>query len=118
MIPQPASPPTLRIAQEPPTFAWLIRLNGPQRGEIYAIPGAGLTIGRAPDNDLVLEDETVSRHHARLLVESSLGRAQVYIQDLASINGVLVNGQSVVRHLLEDEDRVLVGETLFVFKQL
>ncbi len=118
MIPQPVSPPTLRIAHEPPTFAWLIRLNGPQRGDIYAIPASGLTIGRAPDNDLVLGDETVSRHHARLLVESSLGRSQVYIQDLASVNGVLVNSQSVVRQLLEDEDRILIGETLFVFKQL
>jgi pSer/pThr/pTyr-binding forkhead associated (FHA) protein len=93
-------------------------LNGPRRGKLYRIKRQGLTIGRAEDNDIILEDETVSRHHARLLVEMGIGRPQVYIQDLASVNGVLVNGERVVRRLLEDEDRIAIGETLFAFKHL
>ncbi len=113
-----SSPSTVLLSPEAPTLAWLVVLNGPRRGKLYRIKKSGLTIGRAADNDLVLEDETVSRHHARLLVESGIGRPQVYIQDLASVNGVFVNGERVVRRLLEDEDRIAIGETLLVFKHL
>ena len=116
--PHPKSPSTILISNDSPTLAWLVVLNGPRRGKLYRIKRNGVTIGRAEDNDIVLEDETVSRHHARLLVEMGIGRPQVYIQDLASVNGVYVNGERVVRRLLEDEDRIAIGETLFAFKHL
>ena len=112
------SPSTILLTEDTPVLAWLIILNGPRRGQLYRIHRQGTTIGRARDNDIVLEDETVSRHHARLLVESGIGRPQVYIQDLSSVNGVLVNGERIVRRLLEDGDRVTIGETQFVFKHL
>ncbi len=112
------SPSTLLLSDETPTLAWLVVLTSPRRGKLYRIKSSGLTIGRAADNDIILEDETVSRHHARLLVESGIGRPQVYIQDLASVNGVFVNGERVVRRLLQDEDRIAIGETIFVFKHL
>ncbi len=112
------SPSTILLTDESPTLTWLVVLNGPRRGKLYRIKKSGLTIGRAEDNDIILEDETVSRHHARLLVESGIGRAQVYIQDLASVNGVFVNDERVVRKLLEDEDRITIGATIFAFKHL
>ncbi len=112
------SPSTILISDESPTLAWLVVLNPPRRGKLYRIKKSGLTIGRAEDNDIVLDDETVSRHHARLLVESGIGRPQVYIQDLASVNGVFVNGERIVRRLLEDEDRIAIGGTLLAFKHL
>ncbi len=112
------SPSTILLTDESPTLTWLVVLNGPRRGKLYRIKKSGLTIGRAEDNDIILEDETVSRHHARLLVESGIGRVQVYIQDLASVNGVFVNDERVVRKLLEDEDRITIGATIFAFKHL
>jgi len=112
------SPSTILLSEETPTLAWLIILDPPHRGKLYRIKSSGVTIGRAEDNDIVLEDETVSRHHARVLVESGIGRPQVYIQDLASVNGVFVNGERVTRRLIEDEDRITIGETRFVFKHL
>jgi pSer/pThr/pTyr-binding forkhead associated (FHA) protein len=66
----------------------------------------------------MLDDETVSRHHARLLVEPGIGNPQIYIQDLASANGVFVNGERIVRQLLHDEDRIAIGKTVFAFKHL
>jgi len=109
---------TLLLPDESPTFSWLVTLSGKQRGQLHRIKRIGVTIGRERDNDIVLADETVSRHHARLLVEPGIGNPQIYIQDLASANGVSVNGVRVVRQLLEDEDRIIIGETTFAFKQL
>ncbi len=109
---------TLLLPDESPTFSWLVILNGQHRGRLHRIKRAGITIGRERDNDIVLVDETVSRHHARLLVEPGIGNPQIYIQDLASANGTSVNGERIVRHLLEDEDRIVIGETIFAFKQL
>jgi hypothetical protein len=49
------------------------------------------TIGRAADNDVVLDDPTVSNHHARL----SWSGAALVIEDLSSANGTFVDGQAV-----------------------
>ena len=52
------------------------------------VPGASvLTIGRAPDNDIVLDDVRVSSHHARLIVSN----ASAWIEDVGSANGTFVN---------------------------
>ncbi len=109
---------TLLLPDESPTLSWLVALNAPRRGKLYRIKKNGMTIGRADDNDIILDDETVSRHHARLLVEPGIGYPQIYIQDLASVNGVLVNGERVVRQLLHDEDHIAIGNVKFAFKHL
>ena len=109
---------TLLLPDEFPTLAWLVALNLPRRGKLYRIKHAGLTIGREEDNDVTLLDEAISRHHARLLVESGIGAPQVYIQDLSSVNGVFVNGKRISRQLLQDEDRIAIGSARFVFKHL
>jgi len=114
--PTPAE--TLLISDESPTMSWLAALSSTRRGKLYRVNKVGLTIGRAEDNDIVLDDETVSRHHARLVVEPGIGMPQVYIQDTASVNGVFVNGERIVRQLLQDEDRIAVGDIVFAFKQL
>jgi pSer/pThr/pTyr-binding forkhead associated (FHA) protein len=109
---------TLLLPDESPTLSWLVALNAPRRGKLYRIKRGGMTLGRAEDNDIMLDDETVSRHHARLLVEPGIGNPQIYIQDLASANGVFVNGERIVRQLLHDEDRIAIGKTVFAFKHL
>jgi len=45
-------------------------------------------------------------------------KLQFYVQDLASANGTFVNGLRVVRQVLHDEDRIVVGQATLVFKQL
>ena len=49
-------------------------------------------IGRAPESDIVIDDEEISRHHARLVVADGM----LYVEDLGSRNGVLLDGQPVV----------------------
>ena len=56
------------------------------------LPVKALRIGRAPDNDVVLSDLKVSRHHAEVR-RSPTGRYEIV--DLGSHNGTYVNGQRV-----------------------
>lgn len=48
-----------------------------------------LNVGRTPDNDLVLEDQQVSRHHAEIRVE----RDVVLLTDVGSTNGTFIDGE-------------------------
>lgn len=80
------SPANLEIVQ--PARAPLVA------GEVILLRGA-LTIGREPDNDLVVDEETVSSRHARLLPRDG----RWWIEDLGSTNGTLVNDAQVVGSL-------------------
>ena len=92
----------------------------------YVVPGAvglfqlktsGITVGRSSENDIVIDDEGTSRHHARLFADDGPVRPQFFVQDLASANGTFVNEERIARTALVDEDRVTFGGTLFAFKQ-
>src|SRR6478752_4797952 len=65
----------------------------------------GLTVGRATDNDLVLRDERVSRHHARI----GGRRGTLVFTDLGSTNGSEVNGTRVNEVVLGAGDRIRLG---------
>ncbi len=74
-----------------------------------AIPDLGLTIGRAPENRIVLDKQqfpTVSGTHARVSVEDGVP----VIEDLGSKNGTLVNGEHIRRESLVSGDIVEIGE--------
>jgi hypothetical protein len=72
--------------------------------------GTSLTIGRAADNDLVVADGRVSRHHARV----SGRRGTLVYTDLGSTNGSRVNGAPVGELVLGAGDRIEVGDTVLV----
>ncbi len=63
------------------------------------------SMGRGLDNDVVVEDTRVSRHHARL----SLGPRGWEITDLASTNGTFVNGRQIKQHAVESGDTLSLG---------
>ncbi|MFF4650155.1 FHA domain-containing protein [Streptomyces sp. NPDC001380] len=67
-------------------------------------------IGRSLDNDLVVSDLGVSRHHAEL---RQLADGRYEIVDLDSHNGTYVNGQPVQRHVMGPEDILGVGHSVF-----
>lgn len=83
-------------------------------GKTWEIPldRETLTIGRSPDNDLVLNRQSVSRRHARV---ERRGDTFV-IQDLQSGNGTLVAGRRVDKHLLKDGDAIQIGDARLVYK--
>jgi hypothetical protein len=72
-----------------------------------------VTVGRDPDNDVVLDDRRVSRRHAEIRLR--LGRYTLY--DLQSTNGTFVNGRRVAEVVLGDGDRILIGGTELVIQQ-
>jgi len=78
----------------------------------YAV-GAGVTIGRLPDNAVIIDNPAVSGHHARVFEEGH----RVILEDLRSTNGTFVNGRPVTRHVLQHRDEVLIGKHQLVFDQ-
>jgi diguanylate cyclase (GGDEF)-like protein len=79
---------------------------------IVALGHERVTVGRDPDNGLVLEGPDVSRRHCALEPQPGGGHAVV---DLGSTNGVLVNDRRVTRVGLERFDRLRVGEHDLVY---
>jgi hypothetical protein len=77
---------------------------------IHEFDGSGLTIGRAADNDLVIPDSRVSRHHARVVGR----RGTLVYADLGSTNGSRVNGVPVGELVLGAGDRIEMGDTVIV----
>jgi len=93
--------------------AALVGITGAFAGTRILIDKPTLTIGRGLDNDLVLEDQRVSRHHAEL----QLVGGKVRILDLKSTNGTWVNGKRVAEYVLSHGDTVSVGGLEFLFEE-
>jgi hypothetical protein len=80
----------------------LIILNGESSGTQLDLHDGTLTVGRESDNTMVIDDATISRHHAELLVFSP----EIIVRDLNSTNGTLVHD----RWLTEAQCQVLSGQ--------
>jgi len=83
------------------------------------VPGATLTIGRAKENDIVLNDRRVSRHHAHIDADG-VGFKVVdgYFEDgvlKRSVNHVFVNGSPMLEKPLSQGDTVVIGESRIEF---
>lgn len=88
-----------------------LEVREPGRGmRRVPITGAPVRIGRAPECELVLKDNRVSRRHARLAARDGV----LVLTDLGSTNGTRVNGHRVTEVVLGAGDRVQIGETSLV----
>jgi SARP family transcriptional regulator, regulator of embCAB operon len=82
-------------------------------GREHRLNGATTRIGRLEDNDIVLDDEDVSRHHA-MIIDTGTG---FVITDLRSTNGVEVRRQPIRGNAtLADGDHIRIGSCEFVFE--
>jgi pSer/pThr/pTyr-binding forkhead associated (FHA) protein len=79
--------------------------TGVQNGMEFIIRNSVTTLGRALDNDIVLEAGDISRHHARL----EYGDEQFRVVDLNSTNGTRVNGKTVRSQSVRAGDEVAFG---------
>lgn len=116
---------TMIMAGGPPALAWLVVVASPMNGTVGRMfrlneLRAGLVIGRGADAGIMLEDPEVSRPHARVWgVREREDKLQYYVQDMASGNGTWLNGRRTdAKEALADGDRVKVGGTEMVFKQV
>ena len=109
--------PNSRTVENPGQFVLIsYREKEIQNGTSYGLDKVVTTIGRAPENDIVLldEDKVISRYHATLRYEN--GTYQLI--DNGSSNGTSVNGQQIDKqqpHPLQDGDHVTVGEYELVY---
>ena len=71
----------------------LVIVDGPLAGTTATLTAQPITLGRAPDNAIILDDEFVSAHHARVFRDPATGSWAV--EDLNSTNGTVVNGQRI-----------------------
>jgi len=86
-------------------------LSGTHKGTQKSL-GGRLTIGKAPDNDLVLSDDTVSRHHCEIL------RAPdgIHVRDLGSTNGTKIDGTRIREAMIQPGSVLKIGEVEVSFR--
>jgi diguanylate cyclase (GGDEF)-like protein len=84
---------------------------GSRLGKAHYLQQPEQTIGRGASSDILIEEDSVSRRHARICV--SLATTTVY--DLDSTNGLFVNGHRVKEAELHDGDRLHLGETVLKY---
>lgn len=91
----------------------VVKYQGTVIQEIH-LKDASLTIGRKNDNDLVIEDPSISGHHAKITKIQSV----FFVEDLHSTNGTVVNNQSIDRCQLQDTDVIMIGNHRLVFQDV
>ena len=94
-------------------WGWLVYRNGNFTGQELALKHSIISIGREEDNEVWLDDDTISRYHAELAWD----QGQVYVTDNDSMNGVLINGQRIrTSQLLKPDDELEIGGHRFILK--
>jgi pSer/pThr/pTyr-binding forkhead associated (FHA) protein len=100
--PMPAVP----DSTPPPPFYLVVQQKSLPTPEIYLLDRLTLTIGRDVDNDIVLQEPEVSRHHIRMV----LTQEGYTVEDLNTMNGTHVNKKQVMQQrILRSSDLITVG---------
>lgn len=81
-------------------------------GRTYDINLPAIHLGRAPTNEIILREPSISGRHCVFL----LSEGRVTVRDLNSSNGTFVNGQQVTEALLEVNDIIRAGTALIKFE--
>lgn len=89
----------------------LVRTDGAAAVQ-FDLGGALISIGRASDNDVIVDDPEVSRHHCQL----KLQHGAYSFADLGSRNGSWINGQQVSEVALGPGDTIQIGSTEILFE--
>jgi DNA-binding NtrC family response regulator len=105
-----ANPDIKRLREDtPPQRAWLLVHRGSDIATVPVDVGSDVVLGRSRNAGLQVDDPTVSRRHARF------GRSgnTVWVEDLESANGTLVNGEKIdCRVTLSSGDEVAIGDVV------
>jgi pSer/pThr/pTyr-binding forkhead associated (FHA) protein len=89
----------------------LVKLHG-QGSRIIDLVAEHFAIGRKTDNDLAIDDQSISSRHARIIKVQSV----FFIEDLKSTNGTSVNEKRIDRHQLRDADVISIGQHRLIFQ--
>jgi Nif-specific regulatory protein len=92
---------------------WLIVLSGTMKGSVTRLTGA-VTIGRAADNTICLDDELASQHHCAIWVDE---QDRAVLQDGDTRNGTWVNGRGESRIFLKSGSYLKCGSTSILYSE-
>jgi Nif-specific regulatory protein len=91
--------------------AKLVISSGKNRGEIYVLSDGETFVGRESSCAIQLNDSSVSRRHCRLTRRGEL----FFVSDSESLNGTFVNGEAANETVLQNGDRIAVGDFVLTF---
>lgn len=80
----------------------------------HDLPEDKTTVGRRPDNSLLIEDSSVSSNHAEIFFENN----SFFVKDLGSTNGTYINGSQIKKAPLTHDDELRFGSIVTHFKSL
>ena len=104
-----ALPPAIRAAE--PGTACLVVIYGNELGKRIPLGANAIECGRSIQTDIPLDDDAVSRRHARIAWTGS----SYIVTDLGSTNGTYVNDVTVREKSLNDGDQIEIGRSIFKF---
>lgn len=104
-----------RILRNRSQAAWYFEvLNGPSYGRHFSADAPVIRIGRAPENHIQLADPKISRFHAEIYQRGT----SLFLKDLCSTNGTLLNGKRLIKETrLKTDDRVSLGDSIIQVRQ-
>ncbi|MBI4926040.1 MAG: GGDEF domain-containing protein [Bdellovibrio sp.] len=94
--------------------ACLIIIRGTPQGHRFFLSKSNMNIGRDPDADISVSDQSISRKHAQIHKKNG----KVYITDLGSANGTFINDKKISKDektLLSKEDMIKLGNSILKF---
>lgn len=107
----PPKQPNLRSTQrhfvtpEQRDRALLVRTDSANAGHVIKLTGDRFGIGRHPDNQACIDDDGISRFHARI----SIDKTRYWVEDLGSSNGTYINGRRITSCELNNGDLLNLG---------
>ena len=108
-----ASRPTQPAIPEIQSLPRLIITNTELAGKVFPLLDDNVTMGRIPQTDFSIAHKSVSRRHARIYREEEL----YFVEDLESVNGIVVNGENTSPMQLKDNDKIELGRVMLRFCQ-
>jgi diguanylate cyclase (GGDEF)-like protein len=85
--------------------ALLVRTDAQNAGQVLKLDGPRFGLGRHPDNEACIDDDGISRFHARISVDG----AKYWVEDLGSSNGTYINGRRITSCELNNGDTLNLG---------
>jgi diguanylate cyclase (GGDEF)-like protein len=85
--------------------ALLVRTDSHNAGQVLKLDGDRFGLGRHPDNQACIDDDGISRFHARI----SIDKTKYWVEDLGSSNGTYINGRRITSCELSNGDTLNLG---------
>lgn len=101
----------LKPPETPGLHYRLVCMTGKNKGTVYYLLDKRVVLGRGDSTDIQVLDVKSSREHAEL---TKIGNKYI-VTDLGSQNGIVVNDLKVAQHELQQNDNLIIGQTVFKF---